>query len=136
MKIVNYDTEISMILKLVSDTGITLSSFSKELKVKASSIRNWKLGRSNPRDPEKTLNAIRKRAKILRSADLEKNDLYYVRDVTGITFESISEEMEISHQALDQFVREEWKSEAGKKRKKQCQEVLRSMGRRILNDLP
>jgi len=131
MKSTNYDINVSMILKLASDTGMILASLSNELRVASNTIHHWKLGRSNPRDPEKTLNAIKKRAKILRSADLDKTDLYYIRDSTGITFEAISEEMDISRQALDQFVEEDWQSEAGKKRKKQCQEVLRSMGRRI-----
>lgn len=135
MKSYNYDSKLSMILALANKSGMILNSIGRELGASSSSISEWMSGRHAPKSPDKVLNTVKKRATFLSHVDLEKHTLPYVHKISGVSYTSLAEEMGISPQALDQFMDSDWEGRAGQARKKEAQEVLRGIGRRILKGM-
>lgn len=135
MEKAKYANKLSMILALANKSGIVLNSLGREIGVSSGVISRWMSGFHSPRSPEKVYNSVKKRATFLSHVDLDKHTLQYVHKVSGVSYTSLAEEMGISPQALDQFMDSDWEGKAGQVRKKEAQEVLRGIGRRILKGM-
>jgi len=129
MKNTNYDNKLSMVLDIAKRSGIILASLGKELGVAGQTVGRWRNGRNLPESPEEVISTLQYRAKFLSKINLDIYDIKRLRKDFGITVSALAEELGISHQGLLQQIEEDWPI---KQRKDQVQEIIRGIGRNIL----
>jgi DNA-binding transcriptional regulator YiaG len=129
MKKSSYDKKLSMILDIAKKSGVILTNLGEELGVSDATVCRWRTGEHTPEDPEEVISTLKNRAKYLSHIDLDKYNIKNLRKDFGITITAIAEELGISQQGLSQQIAQDWPI---RDRKKQVQEILRSIGRNLL----
>ena len=123
----------SMSLDIAKRSGMILSSIGKALGVDQTTISSWRTGRHSPKNETQVTSKIGTRAKFLSRIDLDTYDINDLKEDFGITFQSIADELNtITRWGLSEQAKLGFPNE---KLKKEVQEVIRSVGRRILKGM-
>lgn len=128
-----YDKILAMALDIAKHSGVTLTSLGEEIGIAANTVSQWRGSVHKPKNPEEVFNVLFSRARTLSRIDLDSYDINNLRKDFGITKTSLAEEMNVSRQYVRKIIA--LGLDVVPERKKEIQNILRSIGRNILKSL-
>lgn len=128
-----YDNILAMALDIAKHSGVTFTSLGEELGSATGTVSRWRDSVQKPKHPKEVFNVLFSRAKTLSRIDLDTYDINHLKKDFGITKTALAEEMNVSREYVRKIIAHGLDSVPD--RKKEIQNILRSIGRNLLKSL-